>query len=47
MTVRPMFAWFDLWIGVFVDRPRRRVYVFPFPCFGLVFTASPAEGDDE
>ena len=36
MSVRPIFAWFDLWIGVFVDWPKRRVYVFPVPCFGLV-----------
>jgi hypothetical protein len=38
MTVRPIFAWYDLWVGVFIDRPRRRVYVFPLPCVGLVIT---------
>lgn len=38
MKVRPIFAWFDLWIGVFIDRPRHRVYVFPIPCFGIVIT---------
>jgi hypothetical protein len=36
MKIRPIFAWYDLWIGVFVDRPKRRVYVFPVPCFGIV-----------
>jgi hypothetical protein len=36
MTVRPIFAWYDLWVGVFVDRPGRRVYVFPVPMFGLL-----------
>lgn len=30
-----MFAWFDIWVGVFIDRPNRRVYVFPVPCIGL------------
>jgi len=34
--VRPIFAWFDLWVGVFIDRPNRRVYIFPIPCFGIV-----------
>lgn len=36
MKVRVIFAWFDLWVGVFIDRQRRRVYVFPLPCIGLV-----------
>lgn len=35
MKVRLMFAWYDLWVGVFVDRPRRRVYIFPLPMLGL------------
>lgn len=32
-----MFAWYDLWLGVFVDKDRRRVYVFPIPMFGVCF----------
>lgn len=36
LRVRPIFAWYDLWIGVFIDRPKRRVYIFPVPCFGIV-----------
>lgn len=36
MTIRPMFAWFDLWVGVFIDRPKRRVFIFPIPCCGIV-----------
>ncbi len=36
LKVRPIFAWFDLWVGVFIDRPNRRVYIFPIPCFGIV-----------
>ena len=34
--VRPLFAWFDLWVGVYIDRPGRRVYVLPLPCVGVV-----------
>lgn len=36
LRVRPIFAWFDLWVGVYIDRPARRVYVFPVPCLGIV-----------
>lgn len=36
LSVRPIFAWYDLWIGVFIDKPKRRIYVFPLPCLGVV-----------
>ena len=36
MTVRPIFAWYDLWIGVFWDRRKRKLYVLPVPMFGFV-----------
>ena len=34
--VRFVFAWYDLWIGVYVDKKKRRVYVFPLPMIGFV-----------
>lgn len=34
--VRFMFAWYDLWIGVFVDRKSDKIYIFPVPMFGIV-----------
>lgn len=43
MKVRFIFAWYDLWVGVFVDRPKRRVYIFPIPCFGVVITRARAQ----
>jgi hypothetical protein len=36
MKVRPIFAWYDLWIGVFIDRTKRRLYILPLPCIGIV-----------
>lgn len=36
MKVRPIFAWYDFWVGGFWDRQKRRLYVFPVPCFGVV-----------
>lgn len=35
--VKPVFAWYDFWVGVYVDRDKRRVYVLPIPCVGFVF----------
>ena len=35
MKIRPMLAWYDMWVGVFVDTSKRRVYIFPLPCVGL------------
>lgn len=33
--VRPMFAWYDLWVGVFWDRKQKQLYVFPVPMLGF------------
>lgn len=36
MKVRPLFAWYDLWIGAFWDRKSRKLYIMPLPCIGVV-----------
>lgn len=36
MTVKPIFAWYDLWIGAYWDRKARKLYILPIPCFGIV-----------
>ena len=43
MTIRPVFAWYDLWVGVFIDVAKRRLYVLPLPCIG--FMVQFGEGD--
>lgn len=36
MSIRLIFAWYDLWIGAFWDKQKRRLYLLPLPCLGIV-----------
>ena len=31
------FAWYDLWIGVFIDTKKKRVYICPLPTLLIEF----------
>lgn len=33
--VHPIFAWYDLWMGLYWDAARRRLYILPLPCVGV------------
>jgi hypothetical protein len=35
MTMTPFFRWFDLWVGVYIDWPRRTLYICPLPTIGV------------
>jgi hypothetical protein len=35
VRARLIFAWYDLWVGAFYDKPRRVLYLFPLPMLGL------------
>ena len=36
MKIRPLFAWYDMWIGAYYDRPNKKLYVCLLPCIGFV-----------
>ncbi|MDF2537432.1 MAG: hypothetical protein K0S76_453 [Herbinix sp.] len=35
MKVKLFFRWFDLWIGIYIDRSRKTAYICPIPMFGV------------
>lgn len=35
VRVKPIIAWYDAWVGVFVDAPKRRIYILPLPFIGF------------
>lgn len=36
MSIKPIFAWYDFWVGLFWDRNKKRLYILPVPCIGVV-----------
>ena len=32
-----LLAWYDIWIGLFIDRSKQRAYLFPVPCIGFIY----------
>lgn len=36
MKVKLIFAWYDFWIGIFYDKKKNWVYIFPVPMFGII-----------
>lgn len=37
MRIKLIIAWYDFWIGLFFDRQKKRLYIFPLPCIGVCF----------
>lgn len=36
MKLKLLFAWYDLWIGIFYDKKQNWIYILPIPMFGLI-----------
>ena len=36
MRVKLIFAWYDFWVGLFWDRKKKLLYIFPIPTIGIV-----------
>lgn len=33
--LKPIFAWYDFWVGAFFDRKHKQLYIFPVPMLGF------------
>lgn len=29
--IKISFAWYDLWIGIYIDKDKRKIYICPLP----------------
>ncbi len=34
--IKILFAWYDLWIGIFWDSKKKLLYILPIPMFGII-----------
>lgn len=35
MRITPFFRWYDLWVGIYIDREKRVIYMCFLPTLGI------------
>jgi hypothetical protein len=38
VKIKPLFCWYDFWVGLFWDSKKRALYIFPIPMLGVRLT---------
>ena len=36
MTIKVKFVWYDIWVGVYIDKPKKRVYIILIPTLPII-----------
>lgn len=44
MKIKFIFAWYDFYVGLYVDREKKRYHLFLLPTLGIVFDFSRSDG---
>ncbi len=39
MSISVKFAWYDIWVGVFIDTKKRIIYICPLPMLLITIKA--------
>jgi len=47
VKIRPIFRWYDLWVGLYIDRERRRGFLMVLPCLGFLIEWPERRGEGE
>ena len=45
MRVKPVFKWFDFWVGLYYDTKRKRLYILPVPMVGIYIESTQQRED--
>ena len=35
LKIKPFFKWFDIWVGIYIDRAGKAIYICPIPTVGI------------
>lgn len=38
--VKFLFAWYDLWVGIFWDSKKKLLYILPIPMIGIIINCN-------
>ncbi len=47
MIIRPVIAWYDMWVGAYWSGKKKRLYILPIPCVGFYIQVGVCDNEVE